>query len=297
MTLPLDALEVYDAAAEPKSNLALASRGAKATARATRASDLDPTLYSPDHLIDGRRGRMWFSAEVGKGQVTIELPRVETIGRVRWSNVRRGSSSWFFPEEYTIDISLEGQHWTKVADNAGRRPYEDNRLEELLRLAVMDSAERAAREKLVARRDEIAAQIEAQKPLPTAWLGEFEQPKQPGYVMLGGNPQRHGDAVTPGSLSTLERVVPAYSLPADAPEGKRREALARWIVDPKNPLTPRVLANRLWHYHFGRGIVATPSDFGFNGQRPTHPELLDWPRRAIASRGLALGSGVAPVPL
>ena len=59
--------------------------------------------------------------------------------------MRRGSAFWFFPEEYTIQISLDGQHWSKVADNAGRRPFDDDRLEELLRLAVMNSAERARR--------------------------------------------------------------------------------------------------------------------------------------------------------
>jgi hypothetical protein len=71
-------------------------------------------------------------------------------------------------------------------------------------------------------------------------------------------------------------VVPSYSLPLDAPEGERRRRLAEWIVSPENPLTPRVLANRVWHYHFGTGIVDTPSDFGYLGGQPTHPELLDY---------------------
>src|SRR6202007_2149611 len=56
----------------------------------------------------------------------------------------------------------------------------------------------------------------------------------------------------------------------------RAIALAEWLADPQNPLTTRVMANRIWHYHFGRGIVGTPSDFGVMGERPTHPELLDW---------------------
>jgi len=91
--------------------------------------------------------------------------------------------------------------------------------------------------------------------------------------------------VPPSGLSVLDGVLEPFALPADAPEGERRLALARWIVDPANPLTARVLANRVWHYHFGTGIVDTPSDFGFLGSRPTHPELLDW----LASRLLAHG--------
>ena len=80
-----------------------------------------------------------------------------------------------------------------------------------------------------------------------------------------------------GSSAPCAATCPVcIRLAADAPESERRLALADWIVHPDNPLTPRVLANRLWHYHFGTGIVDTPSDFGYMGGRPTHPELLDF---------------------
>ena len=74
--------------------------------------------------------------------------------------------------------------------------------------------------------------------------------------------------------------------PADAPERDRRLALARWIGDPANPLPARVMVNRVWHYHFGQGIVATPSDFGFNGGRPRIPSCsTGWPRGTSPGAG------------
>ncbi|MGC1272211.1 MAG: PSD1 and planctomycete cytochrome C domain-containing protein [Planctomycetaceae bacterium] len=108
------------------------------------------------------------------------------------------------------------------------------------------------------------------------WVGTFEEGAGPFRVFLGGDPQRKGDTVVPASLDVLRESSSAYSLPGDTPESQRRLALANWITAADNPLTPRVLANRVWHYHFGTGIVDTPSDFGAMGGQPSHPELLDW---------------------
>jgi hypothetical protein len=82
-------------------------------------------------------------------------------------------------------------------------------------------------------------------------------------------------------LSALEEVARSYRLTAGDDEASRRLALAEWITNSSNPLTPRVLANRVWHYHFGTGIVATPSDFGYMGGEPSHPELLDFLARYL----------------
>ena len=83
-----------------------------------------------------------------------------------------------------------------------------------------------------------------------------------------------GDEVQPGFLSILD-PTDAKITPLPNSTG-RRTALAAWLTDPKNPLVARVMVNRIWHYNFGTGIVATPGDFGRMGARPTHPELLDY---------------------
>jgi hypothetical protein len=86
-----------------------------------------------------------------------------------------------------------------------------------------------------------------------------------------------GKLIEPGFLSIISGDAPVKIVP---PAGKqssgRRRALAEWIASPENPLTARVMVNRIWHYHFGRGIVATPSNFGRMGSLPSNPELLDW---------------------
>ena len=96
----------------------------------------------------------------------------------------------------------------------------------------------------------------------------------PIHVLLRGNPEQPDDEVTPGTVSCVS--MPASLGTADFTDAQRRIALADWIVSPQNPLPARVIVNRLWHHHFGVGIVDTPSDFGMGGSRPSHPELLDW---------------------
>ena len=98
-----------------------------------------------------------------------------------------------------------------------------------------------------------------------------EREPGPAHVLLRGNPARSAPEVGPGVPEVLGGGSPDFT----RDRGKRR-ALADWLTDPRNPLTARVMANRLWQYHFGRGIVPTPNDFGKLGEPPTHPELLDW---------------------
>ncbi len=99
---------------------------------------------------------------------------------------------------------------------------------------------------------------------------------QKTFVQIRGNANAEGKEVSPGFPSVLSPPEPEIEVPAEGLSTGRRMALARWITDPANPLTARVMANRIWQHHFGRGIVRSASDFGFQGTPPTHPELLDW---------------------
>lgn len=99
----------------------------------------------------------------------------------------------------------------------------------------------------------------------------------PLHVLKKGNVHRPGAAISAGSLTATVSFVRDFSPPAaDAKSTHRRLQLAQWIVDPQNPLTVRVMVNRLWQQHFGEGLVRSPDNFGFLGQKPTHPQLLDW---------------------
>ena len=119
---------------------------------------------------------------------------------------------------------------------------------------------------------------------PAKVFGAVAGPPPAVKVNLRGNPETPGDEVSPGTLSAIA-ALPASFGDASLPEGERRRALADWITSPANPLTPRVIANRLWHHHFGTGLVDTPSDFGLGGSLPSHPELLDWlATEAVARR-------------
>ncbi|HTI51865.1 MAG TPA: DUF1553 domain-containing protein, partial [Planctomycetaceae bacterium] len=111
---------------------------------------------------------------------------------------------------------------------------------------------------------------------------------EPTWELDRGNPAARRDRVVPGGIRSLGVRSADFGLEADAPEPDRRIQLARWITDPRNPLTSRVIANRLWHYHFGSGLVETPNDFGFNGARPSHPELLDYLAHELAQSGWSL---------
>lgn len=119
--------------------------------------------------------------------------------------------------------------------------------------------------------------------IPATW-NNFEK-QTPIHVLRRGMWENKGEAVTPHPLSVLALA----SVPEDsADERNPRTQLARWIASPENPLTARVLVNRIWQQHFGTGLVRTANDFGFKGERPSHSELLDWLAATLLENGWRL---------
>jgi hypothetical protein len=109
-------------------------------------------------------------------------------------------------------------------------------------------------------------------------VGSFKPAKgcRPVSVLKRGDINSPKETAVPGALACVPGLESRFTLAKPDDEGARRAALAKWLTDPRNVLTWRSIVNRVWHYHFGRGIVATPGDLGHMGAPPTHPELLDW---------------------
>jgi hypothetical protein len=148
-----------------------------------------------------------------------------------------------------------------------------------------DEIERAIRRHLDTEYDELHRNIERLErdirplePIAEAITDEGKDAK-PTHLLLRGDLHAPGPEVQPGFVASLiggEEKPAAITPPEKGGTTGRRAALANWIANKDNPVTARVMVNRIWQHHFGHGIVGTPSDFGKNGDKPTHPELLDW---------------------
>ncbi|HIK90424.1 MAG TPA: DUF1553 domain-containing protein [Planctomycetes bacterium] len=147
------------------------------------------------------------------------------------------------------------------------------------------SSEQRQRYRWLADRERfLRQQIKRLQPVSMSLRHSYGPPYEPGVptstVMIRGEYDNPGEVVTAGFLTCITGADEPAKIRLDPfkrwPTRSRRMALAQWIASPDNPLTARVAANRLWHWHFGRGIVATPSDFGQLSGGPSHPQLLDW---------------------
>ncbi|MFH1301638.1 MAG: DUF1553 domain-containing protein [Planctomycetota bacterium] len=284
----VDEFEVWTAGDSPR-NVALAKNGGTAKGANSRTAGDFAGAYDVNLTIDGKIGACWIA---GSPDLTIELAQPETINRIVFSSDRSGAAmsnyKATFVAEYKLEVSEDGKTWQEVASSKNRKPVNDGHRRKRLFDLESTPDERKQLSQINADIAKTDRELAAIPTLPSWWVGNHSQVNGPFHIFVGGNPQRKGEQVVPASMTTLGNVTKGYQLEATAPQGERRLALARWLVAKENPLTPRVLANRLWHYHFGTGIVSTPSDFGYMGTRPTHPELLDWLAVQIQENGWRL---------
>ena len=275
----LDEIEVYNTAGV---NVALASAGAVFR---TSGDNVSPDRHEPRFINDGQYGneRSWMSSESGRGWVELEFAGEEEVVRVDWGRDRLGRYEDRLATDYVIEVG-EGAGWRVVADASDRRAY----------VAGMDGgpayttdglglAEAEEVKRLVVEREGLLAQIREAETGQLVFAGKFRAPDVI-RVLQRGDPEQPKDEVVPA----VPVVFGDLKLRVDTAEQERRNALAAWIASPENPLTARVMVNRIWQGHFGRGLVATPSDFGRNGMKPTHPELLDWLARELVRSGWSM---------
>lgn len=142
---------------------------------------------------------------------------------------------------------------------------------------------------LRSQREQLGKELTRASAAPMTKIYAVNAAAKPGpmRVHLRGDVTEFGPVVSPGGLKAVRGDFD-WAVSPDSTDRERRTKLAEWIASPENPLFARVIVNRLWHHHFGIGIVETPNDFGFNGGRPSHPELLDFLARSLVDNGFRL---------
>ena len=253
-----------------------------ATVAAFEATDVPNPGVAPQTLPAGTSGRYLrvtaTKLAARKNDFIFALAEIEAL-TPEGENAARGRAVT------SLDSIEAAPRWRRanvVDGEAPRGPQESRqRLEaERAELLAQAGAERAAEYgRVVAELEAVEAEQRSLPPLQVAYsvTAALRGGKpRPIHVLARGNVNAPTREMGPGTLGLVAALPARFDLPADHAEGDRRAALARWLVDPGNPLTWRSIVNRVWQYHFGRGVVATPSDFGRMGAAPTHPALLDW---------------------
>lgn len=277
----IDELEIYSSS-QANQNLALASNGVIATSSGNYS---ETGKHQLKHINDGAYGnsRSWISNEFGGGWVQLELPSITLIDQVVWGRDREGKFQDRLPLDYQIHVSTDAKIWKTVATSTDRLPHgtPDNEITTLIRhFPEQDQNALVTQAKQL---QELQERYETLRKPSLVYAGTFTSP-EPTRLLHRGDPEQPKQVTPPKTLSVLTGV----ELSADTNDADRRVALANWIVKPDHPLTARVITNRIWQFHFGIGLVDTPSDFGMNGSFPSHPKLLDWLASELIESGWSI---------
>jgi mono/diheme cytochrome c family protein len=259
----IDELEVFNSAGV---NVALATAGAQPSASGqTIVADRHDLRF----LNDGKYGnsRSWLGNEKGRGWVAVEFPEEQSIETVVWSRDRNGKAADRLTTRYIVEVADASGQWRRVADSSDRAPADTAKTAQ----KTAPTAAQKEFDRISGMIRNTEAYIQALAAAQRVFAGSFGAPEVI-RVLSRGNPEQPKEEVGPA----VPAVFGGPQLGGELKEQERRLALANWIADPKNPMTARVMVNRIWQWHFGTGIVDTPSDFGLMGTKPSHPELLDW---------------------
>ena len=262
----IDELEIYS----EQRNVALADSGAIATS----SGDFEHPKHKLSHINDGKHGndRSWIVKSNVNGWVQIELTEPTVIDRIVWGRDRDGNYSDRLPIEYRIESAIQPGQWEAVASSSDRQPFQTKSpADASYEFDGFPQQEAEQGKKWLKRLQDARREKAELKKSTLVYAGTFTQPG-PTHRLYRGEPDAKREQVGPDAIEAFTSL----NLDSNAPEQSRRLALADWIASEHNPLTARVIVNRLWQFHFGIGIVDTPSDFGRNGTPPSHPELLDW---------------------
>ncbi len=261
----IDELQIFSGSV----NVALASTGTTAQASGTLPGY---PIHQLKHINDGLHGNnhSWI-ADQATGWVQLNFPGPVPIQRIEWARDREGQFKDRVAVKYRIEAAGADGTWKTIASSSDRRPPGDTADEPEYDFNTATSDQRRTAETLFA---ELQAAEQRRRQLTTGatvYAGHFVQPGTT-HRLFRGEPAAPREAVAPNGI----RFLAELPLTEQSTEQQRRLAFADWVAAEHNPLTARVIVNRIWQWHFGRGLVATPSDFGLAGTPPTHPQLLDW---------------------
>lgn len=194
---------------------------------------------------------------------------------------RTGAYADRLATEYRIEVAGVSGAWRTVAESADRKPFQasGDAPEPFVAAELLSGAAREAK-RLLEEGKRLEADVARLSAERIVFAGKFREPDEI-HVLRRGDPEQPKEEVGPA----VPRAIGTLVLASDTKEAARRKRLADWIASPENPLTARVMANRIWQGHFGVGLVDTPNDFGRNGSPPSHPELLDWLAAELLSSG------------